>query len=292
MKKASINQVVIVIKKNSKTAFNEAKKLYAWLDSRGINSYFFDRDVAEKLNGKTIPAENEIFNNIDLLISLGGDGTFLSAVKHIIDYNIPIFGVNIGTLGFLTEISLKEMYPSLLRVLDGDYKISCRSTFLASIKHPEKTNKYVVLNDVVVNKRALARIIKLELTVNNKVVTTYQSDGLIISTPTGSTAYSLSAGGPIVCPNVDCIVISPICSHTLTHRPIIAAGDSTIKVKLISESNDVQLTLDGQISDPLEFRNEVTIKKYKKKIKLIESFDKNYFEILRTKLHWGKRGEK
>jgi NAD+ kinase len=291
MKRASIKNVAIVIKRSRKKAFLEAEKLHNWLSSRSINC-FFNENIAKKLNGRALLEGSKKFSKIDLLIVLGGDGTLLSSIKDALNYNIPILGVNMGSLGFLTEISLKNMYPSLERILNGDYKISPRTTFCAEISHRGQTNRYEVLNDVVINKRALARIVELELTINDMFVTTYKSDGLIISTPTGSTAYSLSAGGPITYPSVDCMIVSPICSHTLTHRPIIVPGDSIIKVKLVSKSNDVQLTLDGQESDKLEYQNEVAIKKSPKKIQLIESFYKNYFDILHTKLHWGKRGGK
>jgi NAD+ kinase len=291
MKKALIKRVAITVKQSNQKAISEAKKLYNWLRLQGI-SCFFKKELAKKFQGNALPEGNRRFCDIDLLISLGGDGTLLSNIRDVIDYDVPILGVNIGTLGFLTEIPLKNMYPALQRILKRDYKVSQRITFCAGIKHTDKSNKYKVLNDVVINKRALARIIELELTINDMLVTIYKSDGLIISTPTGSTAYSLSAGGPIVYPCVDCIIISPICSHTLTQRPIIVPSDSVIKVKMISKSDDVQLTFDGQVGDRLEHKNEVIIKKYHKKIKLIQSFDKNYFDVLRTKLHWGKRGGK
>jgi NAD+ kinase len=291
MKQSPPKRVAIILKHNSQKALKEAKELKKWLSSRKIES-FFQKDISDKLTGKPLTEGSGMFADIDLIISLGGDGTLLSVVKNVLNHNVPILGVNMGSLGFLTEISLKNMYPSLERVLKGDLPISPRTTLSAKINHKGKSSTYFVLNDVVINKRALARIIELELTINDMLVTTYKSDGLIISTPTGSTAYSLSAGGPIIYPNVDCMIVSPICSHTLTHRPIIVPANSVIKVKLTSKSDDVQLTLDGQVGDNLEYLNEVVIKKSKKRIRLIESFEKNYFEILRTKLHWGKRGSK
>ncbi len=291
VKSKKITRVAIISKRNSKKALSHAKELHKWLSMRNI-SCFFEENLAKALKARPLSEGRERFGGVDLIITLGGDGTLLSTVKHVVDFSVPVFGINIGTLGFLTEITLKGMYPDLERVLRGDYRLSPRTTFSARIRHDGKSNEYIVLNDVVINKRALARIIRLELTINDMLVTTYQSDGLIISTPTGSTAYSLSAGGPIIYPSVDCIVISPICSHTLTHRPIIVPGGSVIKVKLTSKSDDVQLTLDGQVSDRLEYQNEVIIKQSHKKLKLIQSFEKDYFEILRTKLHWGKRGGK
>jgi len=291
MKNAPIKRVAIIIKKNQQKTLAEAKTLAKWLKARKVTS-FFEEDVAAKLKGDVLTYNKKKFANIDLLICLGGDGTLLSTVKYVIGTKIPILGVNMGSLGFLTEISLKNMYTSLERVLKGDYTISKRATFSAAITHGGKTKRYNVLNDVVINKRSLAKIIDLELTINDTLVTTYNSDGLIISTPTGSTGYSLSAGGPIIHPKEDCMMITPICPHTLTQRPIIVPGNSTIKVRVMSKSDDVQLTLDGQISNELEHQNEVIIKKSDKKIMLIESFEKNYFEVLRTKLHWGKRGTK
>lgn len=291
MKKALIKRVGVVVKHGRKKALNEAKRLDEWLGARKI-SCFFDASVAEKLDLKPFTNPEKRFSDIDLLIVLGGDGTLLSTINDILDTNVPILGVNMGSLGFLTEVTSDKLYPSLERVLAGDYKISRRSLLCANIIHNGKKKNYHVLNDVVVNKRELARIIELELTINDMLVTTYKSDGLIIATPTGSTAYSLSAGGPITYPSVDGIVISPVCSHTLTLRPIVVPGNAVIKVKLISKTADCQLTLDGQLADNLENQNEVVIKKSAKKVNLIKSFERNYFDILRTKMHWGKRGGK
>ncbi len=291
MKRAPIKRIAIVAKRKSTKARKEANQLSEFLSAKKIECYAIDDSIV-CATCRSIETADISYNDIDLLISLGGDGTLLSAAKSVIDYDVPILGVNLGSLGFLTEISLANMYPSLERVLKGDYSVSPRTTLCSKINHAGVLQSYKVLNDIVINKRSLARLIELELSINDKLVSIYKSDGLIVATPTGSTAYSLSAGGPIVYPSVDCMIISPICSHTLTQRPIVVPGDSVVKIRVLSKSNEVQLTLDGQVSDCLEYQNEVIIERYQKKVKLIQAFDKTYYEILRTKLHWGKRGGK
>jgi NAD+ kinase len=226
----------------------------------------------------------------EMIVVLGGDGTLLSVARQVWDHNIPILGVNLGGLGFLTEIHLEELYRVLDRVLQGDFKTDEREVLEASvIRKEEKIVEFTILNDAVINKGALARIIELEATINGEYVSTFRSDGLIVSTPTGSTAYNLSAGGPIVYPSLHTIIITPICSHTLTNRPIIVPDDLEIRILLKSRHQEVILTLDGQQGFPLEYEDAVKVEKAKGRILLIKSPYRHYFELLREKLKWGER---
>jgi NAD+ kinase len=225
-----------------------------------------------------------------MIIVLGGDGTLLSVARLVRDYEIPILGVNLGGLGFLTEIPLEELYRVLERVVQGDFITDERVVLSAAvIRRGERMAEFTVLNDAVVNKGALARIIDLETTINGEYLTTFKSDGLIISTPTGSTAYNLSAGGPIVYPSLHCIIITPICPHTLTNRPIMIPDDVEIRATLKTKQQEVILTLDGQQGFTLEFEDVVEVRKAEGRILLIKSPYRHYFELLREKLRWGER---
>jgi len=235
-------------------------------------------------------AREEFPSHVELVIVLGGDGTLLSVARMVWRHNIPILGVNLGGLGFLTEVSLEEIYPVLNQVLDGKFRTTPRDVLRASvIRRDKKVAEFVVLNDVVVNKGALARIIELEVTVGQDYLTTFRSDGFIISTPTGSTAYNLSAGGPIVYPSLHNLIITPICSHTLTNRPIVVPDDVTVRAILKSTEEEVTLTLDGQQGFPLEFEDVIEIQKAEGQILLIQSPYRSYFDLLREKLKWGER---
>jgi NAD+ kinase len=232
----------------------------------------------------------DIPDETDLVVVLGGDGTLISVARLMGDRQLPILGVNLGSLGFLTEITLDELCTSLDRCLNGDYNISERMMLRATlIRNGEELDEKQVLNDVVINKGVLARIIDLETTVNDDYLTTFKVDGLIISTPTGSTGYSLSANGPILHPDLECLVITPICPHTLTNRPIVIASDAVITVELKCVNEAVFLTLDGQVGVELKCGDVIRIRKSEHRTRLVNSSSKNYFEILRTKLKWGER---
>jgi NAD+ kinase len=236
-----------------------------------------------------VPREN-VPEGVDLVLVLGGDGTLLSAARLIEDTAQPILGINLGSLGFLTELGLEELFESLERVLEGEYSRESRVRLEASLhRGEEQIGRYQVLNDVVINKGALARIIDLETYVDGQKVTNYQSDGLIISTPTGSTAYSLAAGGPIIDPTLDVIVISPICPHTLTNRPLVIPGGAVVELFLRSDSGEVFLTLDGQEGTRLNQGDRVRIRASGNKVNLIRTGSRNFYDVLSTKLHWGHR---
>ena len=277
-----------IIAKNIPEAQKAAKKLALWLESHG-KKVFIDSDTAAaiKMEGYdqgSIPAL------VEMLIVLGGDGTLLSASRLVADAHrdVPIFGVNLGSLGFMAEVSLDELYDNLEKAIAGKLATEDRIMLTASVlRDGKRLTQYRVLNDAVINKGALARMMELRVSVDDGLLTTLRADGLIISTPTGSTAYSLSAGGPIIYPTLHCFVVTPICPHTLSNRPIALPDNVVVTVCLTSQSEDVLLTLDGQIGFPLLPNDVVEIKKSRFKMKLIKHPTKSYYEILRTKLKWG-----
>ena len=290
-----MKRIGIIAKKNKPEAVAIARNLMEWLRSKKIEVYIEEEIgqlftlAASEPYPKTVKRES-IPTDAEMIIVLGGDGTLLSVARQVWNKNIPILGVNLGGLGFLTEITLDELYRVLERVLQGDFEINEREVLNAAvIRRGDRIAEFTVLNDAVINKGALARIIDLETTINGEYLSTFRSDGLIISTPTGSTAYNLSAGGPIVYPSLHTIIITPICPHTLTIRPIIIPDDVKIRASLKSRSEEVLLTLDGQLGFTLEFEDVVEVGKAEGRILLIKSPYRRYFELLREKLKWGER---
>ena len=226
----------------------------------------------------------------DLLIVLGGDGTLLSAARLAADRKVPILAVNLGGLGFLTTVAQDEIYLILDEIFAGKHRVSERVMLEAEIlRGGTVIRRQIALNDAVLNKAALARIMDLELRVDGEYVTTYKADGLIISTPTGSTAYSLAAGGPIVYPTVEAFVITPICPHTLTNRPIVIPNSVTIEIDFKAEEHLVFLTLDGQVGIELSRGDHIRVRKAAEKLLLVRPAKKTYYQILRNKLKWGER---
>jgi NAD+ kinase len=264
------------------------KELLPWLRQKGYEP-FVDVETASALNIDGF-ARSQIPSLSDLIIVLGGDGTLISTCRLVADKGVPVLGVNIGGLGFLAEIPVEKLYEMLEMVLTGECPIEERLMLKAQVlRHGALIAEYNVLNEVVVNKAALARIIDLETYINQSYVTTFKADGLIISTPTGSTAYSLSAGGPVLYPTLDNIVVTPICPHTLTNRPIVLAGNSIIEVILRSPTERVYLTLDGQVGFSVMQNDTVVVVKSPFKTRLLIPCERDYFEILREKLKWGER---
>ena len=264
------------------------KDFLPWLNNRGLE-VFLDTETASLLKMKGSP-RSEMPSLVDMIVVLGGDGTMLNVARLVCERGVPILGVNLGGLGFITEVQKEEVCNAMDKTLSGEYSIEDRMMLTAHIhRHGEKIAEYTVLNDVVINKGALARIIDLETYINKAYVTIFKADGLIVSTPTGSTAYSLSAGGPVLYPTLDCIILTPICPHTLTNRPTVLPDDALIEIMLKSVSEDVFLTLDGQVGFSLRKDDVVEIKRSPFKTRLIIPFERDYFQILRTKLKWGER---
>jgi NAD+ kinase len=290
-----MKRIGIIAKQNKPEAVTITGRLVEWLQPKGVEVYIeegIEKSLRPNLRAPFLnPVKREeIPSHAEMIIVLGGDGTLLSVARLVGSHEVPILGVNLGGLGFLTEIRLEELYRVLERVIQGDFVTDERVVFHAAvIRRGERLAEFIVLNDAVINKGALARIIDLETTINGEYLTTFKSDGLIISTPTGSTAYNLSAGGPIVYPSLHCIIITPICPHTLTNRPIVIPDDVEVRAILKSRQQEVILTLDGQQGFVLEFGDVVEVKKAEGKILLIKSPYRHYFEVLREKLKWGER---
>jgi NAD+ kinase len=281
-----MNKIGIIAKRNKPEAVKVVKELIQWLKDKNVEC-FIEPDMAKSVSLPSLDKEKMPLT-VDLVVVLGGDGTLLSAARMIQKRRIPILGVNLGGLGFLTAITLDELYPMLESIFRSDFRADERMLLETRVWRKERLiDEFFVLNDVVINKGALARIIELETYVDNEYLTTFRADGLIVSTPTGSTGYSLSAGGPIVHPSLQSIIITPICPHTLTNRPIIVPEETTINVTLHSDGDEVLLTLDGQVGFKMEVNDRVEIKKGEGVITLITSPSKGYFEVLRTKLMWG-----
>ena len=265
--------------------------LVNWLQAHGAEVICDSEtgDCIQPLAAQTRKRE-EIPGCIDLLIVLGGDGTLLSAARLTADCRVPILAVNLGGLGFLTTVPQDEIYSILEELFSGQHHISERVMLDAEIiRAGAVIRRQIALNDAVLNKAALARIMDVELRVDGEYVTTYKADGLILSTPTGSTAYSLAAGGPIVYPSVEAFVVSPICPHTLTNRPIVIPDSATIEIDFKAEDDAVFLTLDGQIGIELVSGDHIRVRKAPNKLLLVRPAKKTYFQILRSKLKWGER---
>mgnify|MGYP005834992713 CR=1 FL=1 len=265
-----------------------AKEITPWLKQKGAE-IFVDIETSQSIGIKGY-LRSEIPKLADLVLVLGGDGTMLSVARLVCEKGIPILGINLGGLGFITEVQRTEIYDALERIFSGQYTLEERMMLNAYVvRHGERIAGYTTLNDVVINKGALARIIDLETFVDKRYVSTFRSDGLIVSTPTGSTAYCLSAGGPILFPTINSIVLIPICPHTLTNRPIVLPDTVIVEVTLKSLVEDVFLTLDGQVGFSLRQNDTVIIEKSPHKTRLLIPFERDFFEVLRTKLRWGER---
>jgi NAD+ kinase len=267
-----------------------ADDLINWLGERDCTP-LVDEHLARHIGYRGGMTRDEIREQAELVVVLGGDGTLISVARLMCGKDVPILGVNLGSLGFLTETTVEELYQRLEKCLEGNPRVSDRMMLEVTV-HREGTEieTYNALNDVVINKGALARIVDLETKVNRHFLTTFKADGLIISTPTGSTGYSMSAGGPIVHPQMSCIVITPICPHTLTNRPIVVPDESIISITVASSFDEkVYLTIDGQVGLELHEGDSVEVRRALKTIALVMSRNRDYFELLRTKLKWGER---
>ena len=269
--------------------FEIIKGLSGWLEKRDVKVYV-EKEIGAVINHPNSVPYAELPESVDIVIVFGGDGTLLRVARLVSKYGIPILGVNLGRLGFLTEIAIDELYPMMELLLSGKYEVEKREMLSATIhRWGEWIGNYAVLNDVVVNKGAVARVIDLAIYVNDSHITTFKADGIILSTPTGSTAYSLSAGGPIVYPTLPLTIITPICPHTLTDRPFVVSNEATIRVRVLTDTPDIYLTLDGQVGVNLMMDDVVEVKKADVSVKLIKSPFRDYFTVLKTKLKWGEK---
>ena len=286
----SVRRIGIAVKPKKTEVEPILRELIGWIREQG-REVLLDREAAAACPGcGPSLSRAEVVAGADLVVVLGGDGTLLSIARLMEAREVPILGVNLGSLGFLTEVTLPELFPALESVLRDDFAVSRRLTLAARVRRGEEpVGAYVALNDVVISKTGPSRIVELETFVNGEYVTTYRADGLIVATPTGSTAYCLSAGGPILYPTLPALVVIPICPHTLTNRPLVLPEGARVEVVQRSAGEGVHLTVDGQVDVGLQHRDTVTVARSPHTITLVKSPKLNYFELLRTKLRWGER---
>jgi len=288
--KKKISTIGLVIRRDRPQALSIARGLCRWLRSQSV-TVLAEAEPAAAL-AATPMTKSELARHADLIVVLGGDGTLLSIVRFMEGREIPILGINLGGLGFLTEATSDDAQASVARVLAGDYEVDRRMTLEATIRTTEDdgtirtSEKFRALNDVVINKRALGRMLELEVVADRQRFCSYRADGLIVATPTGSTAYALAAGGPIVFPTLEVIVLAPICPHMLSNRPVVLPDSCELEVRVKASDHDATLILDGQEAAPLGAADTVIIRKGKSAVVLVRS-PHPYFEIWRNKLRWG-----
>ena len=291
---SSIKRIGIVLKPNQPKALNTICELAVWLAERNIQLLGgpeIERQRIERETGcavEEVPT-NKLAGEVDLMLVLGGDGTMIATARMVGDHEVPVLGVNYGGLGYLAEFRIEELYSALESILSGNYRLDRRVMLAVELRRgddPPKTSR--VLNDVVINKSALARIIEIETYFDHYYVSSFRADGLIVSTPTGSTAYNLSAGGPVIFPSMNAVVITPICPFTLSNRPIVVPDNAEIELLLKTDNEEVALTLDGQVGFQMKVADRVVIRKSRTTFNIIQPSNRNYFDVLRDKLRWGR----
>jgi len=283
-----IRSVGLCVKADHPESGGTVRGLEKWLAARGLRVEL-DEDAGEAVGRAGRPHE-PLAGDVDLLVVLGGDGTLLSVARAAGRRTVPILGVNLGTLGYLTEIALDELYAAFERVLAGDVTVEARMRLDVEAERAGRSlGCWLALNDAVVTSLSLARMIDVEASADGRALTTYHADGIIVATPTGSTAYSLSAGGPILDPALDDLVVTPISPHTLTHRPLVLPGRSVIEMRPRPRAGSLHLTVDGYEATQLEEGDLVRVSRSAHPVSLVTSPFRTRFEILRAKLHWGER---
>lgn len=262
------------------------EKILSWAEKNGKECFLCEELSEFFTKENRFFSREELCRHVDCIFTLGGDGTMLATARAVGDRGIPILGINVGSLGFLTQVPQENLAQTLQRFQEGDFQLEDRMV-LECWQNQEAPKKLLALNDVVIDKGGVARIIYLHLSVGEEFICTYNADGLIISTPTGSTAYSLAAGGPILAPQMKAIISSPICPHTVTQRPMVFPHSEILKVKIESPHGEAVLTVDGQVAVNLKSGDTVTVREARQSLKLITFPERSFYEILRTKLHWG-----
>jgi NAD+ kinase len=294
MAQSPVKRVGIVVKPHQTDVLQTLCGVTTWLNQRGIalaGGPEIERERIEHETGCAVEVlePDQLAESVDLMLVLGGDGTMIATARMLGDIEKPVLGVNYGGLGYLAEFRVAELYSALESILAGNYAIEKRLMLAVELWRGEEfLTRNRVLNDVVINKSALARIIEIEANLNQQFVNSFRADGLIVSTPTGSTAYNLSAGGPVIYPSMNAVVITPICPFTLSNRPIVVPDESTIELRLKTQNEEVALTLDGQVGLPLKPEDRVLIRKSRTTFNLVQPMNRNYFEVLRDKLRWGR----
>lgn len=283
-----MHNIGLVVNLGKNQVISLVSEIITWLENKG-KKVILHQDCAGELGRPDLTCDGRDWaGSIDCAIVLGGDGTLLNTARSIAEAKVPLFGINLGQLGFLTEVEVKDTIPALEKLISGEYLLEERMMLQASVRREGKVSqKFICLNDAVITKGAFARIIRLKTFVNDEYVETYPADGLIVATPTGSTAYSLSAGGPLVAPELEMMIVTPICPHTLYARPLVIDGANTVKVEIHSDQGEIMLTLDGQYGYSLQPGDEVIIEKAPYKTKLLKLNRRSFYEILREKLKEG-----
>lgn len=291
---SSIKRIGLVLKPHQPDALRTICELATWVADRDIALAGGPEIEREQIRQQTGCSVHEVSNDklaheVDLILVLGGDGTMIATARLMGDREVPVLGVNFGGLGYLAEFRIEELYSALESILSGNYRLDKRVMLdVELLRGDQRITSNRVLNDVVINKSALARIIEIEANLNHQFVNSFRADGLIVSTPTGSTAYNLSAGGPVIYPSMNAVVITPICPFTLSNRPIVVPDDAVIDLCLKTQQEEVALTLDGQVGFPLNVEDRVVIRKSATTFNLVQPMNRNYFDVLRDKLRWGR----
>lgn len=278
-------------KKDSAEVYEIARRLCEWLRERDIE-FFVEERLGRSIDAENLLAEPDLAAAVDIIVVFGGDGSFIWVSRMVQGHDVSILGCNLGGLGFLTEFTVDEFFPMMERVLAGDYEIEKRDMISCCVDRKDgEPEEFTVLNDVVINNGPISKVVDLSIYINEKYVTTFKADGIIFATPTGSTAYSLSAGGPIIYPTLPVITVTPICPHILTNRPIVVPYTKKIRTKVLTDIQNTYLTLDGQVGVPLYLGDEVVLEGSESYVNIIKSPFRDYFNILKTKLMWSGRYE-
>jgi len=282
--------VAIMSKPSQPELERVAPEVVDWLKHHGYE-VLIDQETGSYLPGHSpVPRDDLAARKPEFVLVLGGDGTLLAAARALAEAKIPVLGVNLGTLGFLTEVSLSELYPTLEAVAENRCAVEVRSMLHCHLmRKGERLAHFDALNDAVIHKSAMARILELEIRVDDRFVANYRADGLIVATPTGSTAYSLAAGGPVVSPEVNAFIITPISPHMLTHRPVVVKDSRVVTVLVIGTPEEAFLTVDGQVGIPVVAGDHIICKKSAREVRLLRHADRTFFDVLRMKLKWGER---
>lgn len=278
-------------KKDSTEVYEIARRLCEWLGERDIE-FFVERNLGRNIEAENLLAEPDLAAAVDIIVVFGGDGSFIWVSRIAQGHDVSILGCNLGGLGFLTEFTVDEFFPMMERVVAGDYEIERRDMISCSVVREDgEREEFTVLNDIVINNGPISKVVDLSIYIEERYVTTFKADGIIFATPTGSTAYSLSAGGPIIYPTLPVITVTPICPHILTNRPIVVPNTKKIRTRVLTDIQNTYLTLDGQVGVPLYLGDEVVLEGLESYVNIIKSPFRDYFNILKTKLMWSGRYE-
>ena len=278
-------------KKDSAEVYDIAGRLCEWLREREIE-FFVEEKLGRSVDAENLLAEPDLAAAVDIIVVFGGDGSFIWVSRMVQGNDVSILGCNLGGLGFLTEFTVDEFFPMMERVLAGDYEIEKRDMISCCVVRKDgEREEFTVLNDIVINNGPISKVVDLSIYIEERYVTTFKADGIIFATPTGSTAYSLSAGGPIIYPTLPVITVTPICPHILTNRPIVVPNTKKIRTRVLTDIQNTYLTLDGQMGVPLYLGDEVMLESSESYVNIIKSPFRDYFNILKTKLMWSGRYE-